>query len=219
MNAESLSVVVADDHPVFRKGLIEVLSEAGGLRVVGEAADGEAALWQIETHAPGLAILDLEMPKLSGLEVTEQIKQRGLSTIVIVLTMHRVRAMLERALQCGVRGYLLKDHAATDIATCIHLVMAGGTYISPGITGGGVDAKPLLGGHVAAGRGIARLTATELQVLKLIAAGQTTPAIAGALGIRPKTVEHHRSNICGKLDLTGTNALVRFAAEHRALLD
>lgn len=212
------SVVVADDHPLFRKGLIEALSEGGTLRIVGEAADGETALALIESQRPDIAVLDLEMPRAGGLEVAERVRDRGLATAVVVLTMHRSGAMLDRALQNGVRGYLVKDHAATDIMACIHLVLAGGTYISPGVRAESDGAPTALADQATAKRGMQRLTPTERRVLGRIADGGTTPMIAAALGISPKTVEHHRSNICAKLEITGSNALVRFAAGNRALL-
>jgi DNA-binding NarL/FixJ family response regulator len=212
------SVVVADDHPLFRKGLVEVLRESGVLNVVGEAANGESALTLIETHAPDVAVLDIEMPRMGGLEVAGKVRDKGLGTAVVLLTMHRSRGMLERALQNGVRGYVIKDNAATDIVNCLHLVMAGGTYISPGIETGSVRPAPLAE-QAATAKGLARLTPAERRVLRLIAEGRTSPAIATSLGISPKTVEHHRSNICGKLEISGMNALVRFAVEHRALLD
>lgn len=213
------SVVVADDHPLFRRGLVDLLAESGLFHVAGEAADGHDALALIERHAPDVAVLDLEMPKMSGLDVAAALREKQIATAVVVLTMHRSSAMLERALQNGVRGYLMKDNASTDIVSCIHLVLEGGTYISPGIKASAAQPAAVLGDQSSAARGVARLSPTERRVLQRIAAGETTPAIAATLGISPKTVEHHRSNICAKLEISGINALVRFAAEHRALLD
>jgi DNA-binding NarL/FixJ family response regulator len=207
-----LTVVIADDHPLFLRGLADVLKAAAGLNVVGEAAEGERALALIESLRPSVAIVDVGMPKLSGLDVARAVRDRGLDVGVVLLTMHDEPEILERALDSGVRGYVLKDTAVTDIVACVHYVAQGRTYISPGVSQHLVRRRAA---QSAPDRVGPSLTPVERRVLGLIARHRTTPQIAAELGIRSKTVENHRSNICKKLGVTGPNALVRYALEHR----
>jgi DNA-binding NarL/FixJ family response regulator len=180
---------------------------------VGEAADGAQALAMIEARRPRVAILDIGMPRLSGLDVAREVRARGLAVDVVLLTMHEEPEILERALEWGVRGYVLKDTAVSEIIACVHLIAVGKTYVSPGLPHRLLHQRaPATPGAQPA---LDALTPVERRVLSLIAAHRTTPQIAAELGVQPKTVENHRSNICKKLGVTGTNALVRFALLHR----
>ncbi|MFI5234627.1 MAG: response regulator [Gemmatimonadales bacterium] len=218
--SDGLTIVIADDHPLFRKGLAEVLRAEPQLEVVAEAAEGEAALAAIERFRPRLAILDVDMPKLTGPQVAEAIRERGLPTIPILLTMYAEADLLQRALDLGIKGYVLKDNAVGDIVACVHLVAEGRTYLSP--TASHLLLAPRADGPraVAPGSipGLDELTRAERAVLGRIARSLTTKEIAAELGSSPKTIENHRSHICAKLGLSGTNALVRFALEHRTAL-
>jgi DNA-binding NarL/FixJ family response regulator len=214
---EPITGVLADDHPLFRKGLADVVGADPSFRIVGQAGDGELALDLARRHRPRIAVLDIEMPKASGLVVAEAIRREGLGVTVVILTMYRDAGMLTRALDIGAKGYLLKDSAVTDIVACLHVVAAGRAYVSP------VLSTELLArraeGPAGAHAGPAGLTPAEQRVLRLIAQGQTSAAIAEALGISPKTVENHRSHICRKLGLHGPQALLRFALEHKTQLE
>lgn len=212
------SLVIADDHPLFRKGLVEVLREDGSWQIDADVGDGDAAVQAIQRHRPAIAVLDIDMPKRSGIEVAIAMREQGIPTTVVLLTMHKSREMLEGALRAGVRGYVLKEHASTTILACLNLVGEGGTYVSPGIGAVSEAAIHATANDSAAARAIAILSPTEREVARLIAANKTTKEIAVALAIKPKTVEHHRTNICAKLEIHGMNALVRFAAEHKTLL-
>lgn len=215
--SDALTIVIADDHPLFRKGLTEVLRAEAHFDVVAETGDGEAALAAITRFRPRLAILDVDMPKLDGLAVAEAIRERAPDTLPILLTMHAEGDLLRRALELGVRGYILKDNAVGDIVACANLVAEGRTYVSP-------TASHLLMARAAPVSrsapvpGLDALTRAEREVLRRIARSLTTKEIAAELGLSPKTIENHRSHICAKLKLTGTNALVRFALEHRTEL-
>ena len=210
---DPITIVLADDHPLFRKGLADVIAAESAFRIVGQAGDGETALELVRFHRPRIAILDIEMPKASGLVVAEAIRKEALGAQPVILTMHRDAAMLNRALECGARGYLLKDSAVTDIVSCLHMVAAGRAYISSALSSELIDGK---GGNVPGqDTALAKLTAAERRVLDLIAQGQTSAAIASALSISPKTVENHRSHICRKLGLQGPQALLRFALKLR----
>lgn len=213
---QPITVVIADDHPVFRKGLTDVLDADASLQIVGEAGDGEAALELVRRHRPRVALLDIDMPKASGLAVAEAVRREGLGTEVVILTMYRDAAMFRRALDVGAKGYVLKDSAATDISACLHMVASGRAYISPMLS------SELLERHAESPlrelAAVSGLTPAERRILRLIAQGLTSPGIAGALGISPKTVENHRLHICGKLGLHGPQGLLRFALERKALL-
>lgn len=214
--SEPITVVLADDHPLFRRGLTEVVGSDPAFRIVGEASDGGTALELVRQHRPRIAVLDIEMPSASGLAVAEGVRSEGLGTEIVILTMHRDARMLRRALDVGAKGYLLKDSAVTDIVACLHVVAAGRAYVSPALSTELLERAQAPVTELAA---LAALTAAERRVLRLIAHGQTSSAIAESLGIRPKTVENHRSHICRKLALRGPQALLRFALEHKTLLE
>jgi DNA-binding NarL/FixJ family response regulator len=208
-----ITVVVADDHPVFRKGLVDVLRGAGGVRVVGEAGDGETALQLIERTRPQVALLDLDLPRRSGLDVAQAVREQALPVHIAFLTMHAEGDLLRRALELGARAYLLKESAASDVLACLELVAVGRSYVSPSLS---EHLVPRGAATRRAATGLEGLSPAERRVLGLIAQGLSSKEIAGRLEITPKTVENHRSHICTKLGLRGTNALLRFALEHRS---
>jgi DNA-binding NarL/FixJ family response regulator len=210
---KSITVVIAEDHPVFRKGLTDIIAAEPAFRIVGEAGDGETALALVRRHRPHIALLDLEMPKASGLVVAETVRKEGLGTALVILTMHRDAEIFRKALDTGAKGYVLKDSAVTDVVACLHMVAAGRAYISPALS------SELLSRREEGGApGLAGLTPAERRVLRFIAQGLTSGAIAAELGITEKTVENHRQHICGKLGLRGPQALLRFALERKAQL-
>jgi len=214
---EPITVVIAEDHPVFRQGLTEVLGTDGTFRIVGQAGDGEVALELVRRLRPRIALLDVEMPKASGLVVAETIGREGLGAAIVILTMYKDARMFRRALDVGARGYVLKDSAATEIVACLHMVASGRAYISAALSSELLDrraAAPL--SELAA---LAELTTAERRVLRFITQDQTSTGIAAELGISPKTVENHRSHICRKLGLHGPQALLRFALGHKTLLE
>jgi DNA-binding NarL/FixJ family response regulator len=219
MNQPTLiTLIIADDHPLFRKGLREAIGEESDYIVIDEASDGQRAFELIERRKPRIAVLDIDMPRRSGLEVAAEVVKRGLKTDVIVLTMYEDAEHFEKAMEVGVVGYVLKDSAAGDILHCIRAVLSGRNYVSPTLT------QHLLKNHDKTRTGIDRklgltnLTATERKVLKLISQSKSTKEISEELFISTKTVSAHRSNICMKLNLHGTNALLKFALENKAVL-
>lgn len=213
-----ITVLIADDHPVFRGGLRQIIDRDADLRVLAEAADGEEALRSIRDLAPAVAVLDVDMPRMDGLEVARSVRAEGLATAIVILTMFREEKFFNAALDIGVKGYILKDSAAADILTCIHRVAAGENFISPVLSTYLVNRA----GGVSALReqnpGLQSVTPAELQVLKLIASGKTSKQIADALFVSPRTIEHHRSSISAKLDLRGGNALLQFAIKNQEKL-
>lgn len=214
---DAVTVLIADDHPLFRKGLVEVLDPDPSFRIVGEAGDGDTALALVRRHQPDIALLDIEMPKMGGLEVAATIRREGLVTRVVMLTMYRDAGIFRQALDLGARGYVLKDSAAVEIVACLHTVASGRAYMSPELSQELLERRTERLEPAVAGLG--DLTPSERRVLQLVASGLTTQEIAERLDNSPKTIENHRSHICQKLGLDGPQPLLRFALEHRNLLE
>lgn len=211
------TLVIADDHPLFRRGLAEVLAPEPGFRIVGQAGDGDSALALVRQHRPNIALLDVDMPKRSGLVVAEVLRSEAPDTSVVMLTMYRDAGIFRRALDVGARGYLLKDSAVVEIVACLHMVATGRAYISPALSTELLDRRDDL--SAPAFTALGQLTPAEAAVLKLIASGLTSAEIAESLGNSVKTIDNHRSHICQKLGLSGPQALLRFALEHKLLLE
>jgi len=214
----SVSLVVADDHPVFRKGLRQIIEEEPGFEILGEAGDGKQALDLIRELKPRVAILDIAMPAPDGLSVVRSLREENIAVEIIFLTVYREESIFQTALSLDVRGYVLKDSAPTDIVSAIRAVCQGEHYTSPLLTSylvknARTSAAPGSARH--AELGLADLSPAELRVLDLIAAYKTSKDIAEELGVSPRTIETHRSNICQKLGLNGHHALMKFALEHR----
>ena len=202
----SLRVLLADDHGIVREGFRLVL-EREGFQVVAEAADGHEAVRLAELHKPDVAVLDLSMPSLNGLDAGRQIVQRSNRRQgVIMLTMHKEEHQIVAALRAGIRGYIVKTHGARELALAIREVASGGIYMSPGVYGLVVGAY--LSGTEAA---TDPLTSREREVLQLVAEGKTTKQVAVVLGISAKTAECHRVRLMEKLDIHETATLVRYA--------
>ena len=211
----AMTVVIADDHVVFRQGLRAVLERPGDIVIRGEAADGQAALTVIDAVRPTIAILDIRMPGLDGLEVARRAVVTSPGTGLVILSMHDDEDLLDEALAIGVRGYVLKDDAVAEVVTCVRTVAAGGTFVSPRLT------RILLAQRTTRQhdtQDLDRLTRTERQVLRLIAEGRSSRQIAETMSVSVRTAESHRYHICQKLGISGTHALIRFAARNHDLL-
>jgi len=217
-DANKLSIVIADDHPVFRVGLREIIESEPGFQVVGAAGDGEQALEMIATLRPAIAILDVSMPKLDGLAVARKLASAEPAVGVILVTMYREQKLFTQALEAGVKGYVLKDSAATDIISCIKAVAAGQNYVSPELTTYLVNRVREAEIAELPRSDLQGLTTTELRILSLLADYKTSKEIAQDLFISPRTVDTHRNHICQKLDIHGSHALMKFALAHKDLL-
>lgn len=217
-NSISVKIIIADDHPVLRRGLRQIIEEDSGCIIVGEAGNGEEALAMIEEKKPDVALLDITMPRMTGLQVARIVQDRGLATKLAILTMNADELIFNEAMDLGVLGYILKENAAGEILNSIKTVAEGKYYISPSISGILVKRSQKRQDALDSIPGLADLTPTEIRILKLIAGNKTSKEIANDLCISYKTVENHRTNTTKKLGLSGNNALLRFAIEHKSLL-
>jgi DNA-binding NarL/FixJ family response regulator len=194
-----ITVLIADDHPIFRRGLRQIIETDLGIKVVAEAGDGEAALAALQQHEPHVAVLDVDMPNRDGFDVMQTIRAKRLPVAVIFLTMHKDERIFNKALDAGVTGYVLKDSAITEIVAGIKAVAAGQNYVSPAMSTSLL--KRAARAALPLPPGVDDLTPTERRVLKLIAEYKTSKEIATELFISTRTVEHHRANISLKLNL------------------
>lgn len=210
---DKASVLIADDHPIFRSGLRAVIESAPSFQVVGEASDGEEAVRMASVLRPEIVVLDYNMPELNGFEVLKELAKLKLASQSIMLTMHNEEAMFAKAFELGVRGYVLKDSASVDIINCLHAVSKGQIYASPAVTT--FLYKRASRPEKTAG-GIGSLTPSERMILRLISDYKTSREIAEELGVSVRTIENHRANIAGKLGIQGNHALFKFAFENRS---
>lgn len=215
---EHITVVIADDHPIVLKGLREELLGDSELRIVGQAMDGEMALAQIREHRPHVAVLDVGMPRMSGLDVVRRMKEEAIETAVIILTVYDDEGIFSKAIDLGVMGYILKDCAALDIIRGIKRVANGDYFISPALTNRLVKTSHALDAQAEQRLGLHLLTASERRILRLIASDKSTKEIAEELSISPRTVNSHRTGISTKLHLSGSFSLLRFAMENKAYI-
>ena len=216
--SREIRILIADDHPIFRRGLRMVVEADPRLKVVAEAEDGAAALAGVEGLRPDVAVLDVNMPAPDGLAIARRIRDERWAVAPVFLTMHRDEALFNAALDAGVRGFVLKDGAADEIVGCVKAVAAGQSYISPALSGHLLGRRGRAGEFARRTPSVNDLTAAERRVLRLIAEAKSNKEIAETLFISVRTVEHHRSNICSKLGLTGKNALLAFALTHKSEL-
>jgi len=200
-----IRVIVADDHVIFRQGLLNLLQGSKHIAVAGEAGAGPETINLVTKEKPDIAILDISMPGFDGFEILQRIQSQGIKTKVIFLTMYNDTLTAKKALQSGAAGYVLKDNAFEDLLYAISTVSAGGTFISPSVS------KSILKAPANEGKESQILTLRECEVLRLISSGLTNKQIADKLFISVKTVETHRTNIMQKLDVHTIAELVRYA--------
>ncbi|MEO8211453.1 MAG: response regulator transcription factor [bacterium] len=215
---KKIQIIIADDHPIFRGGLKQIIEDEDDIQIIGEAADGEKALEIIKEKTPEIAILDVDMPKKTGFEVLKELNKINSPVKVIFLTMYKEENLFDEAMNNGIKGYVLKESAADDICECIRLVANGDYAISPLISNFLVKRLTLMDKLKKDKPSIDDLTQMERKILKLVSENKTSKDIADELFISPKTVESHRSNISKKLELQGSLSLVRFALENKSIL-
>ncbi len=209
-----IKVLLADDHQIFRQGLYSMLQKTDGIEVVGDASDGQDALKQIENLKPDVAILDVAMPGLEGIEVSRRIKKSLPSTRILMLSMHADKFYAVEALKAGALGYLLKEESFDRLIDAVKAVYDGQTYLSPSLESAVMqDMTQFKRPQVDSPGSV--LTDREREILKLITEGLTNQEIAEKLCISAGTVDTHRKNIMAKLDIHSVAALVRYAIKHK----
>lgn len=206
-----LRILLADDHTIVRQGLRKVLEERPEWEVVAEAADGREAVRLAEQHRPDVAVMDVAMPLLNGIEATRQIKRRVPDTRVLVLSMHADDAYVTQILQAGATGYLLKDSADVDLVKAVTEAGSGRSFFSPAIAGAMLDDYRRQVTDKVAGNRYALLSEREREVFQLIAEAKTNKEIAALLYVSPSTVETHRAHIMDKLDVHSAAEIVLYA--------
>ncbi|HJS20577.1 MAG TPA: response regulator transcription factor [Anaerolineales bacterium] len=206
----SVTVLLADDHPIVRQGLRHLLQAESNLQVVGEASSGLEAVRLVEKFKPNVLIVDVVMPELNGLEVIRQVKERSPQTCCIVLSMQSADVYVVEALKAGSLGYVLKETGPSELVDAIHQVIEGRRYLSPRISERLIDVLIESTGK-AASDPYQTLTNREREVLQMAAEGMSSAGIAKRLSISPRTAELHRGRMMNKLGLHKQSELIRYA--------
>jgi DNA-binding NarL/FixJ family response regulator len=213
---DTITVLIADDHPVFRKGLRAIIEAEANMEVIFEAGDGQSALDMIREKTPAIAVLDLDMPKINGLDIAKQVISEELPTSIIILTMYDDEDLFNRAMDLGAMGYLIKETAVDDVVRGINVVVEGGYFVSPRLSNHVIKQNTSLNHATSERLGLLKLTPAERRILRLIADDMSSSDIAEKLSISIKTVEQHRTNINRKLKISGHYSLLRFALQHKS---
>ena len=209
-----VTVMIVDDHPLLRHGLRDFIGRNSRFKIIGEASDGEEALRQVACLKPQVTILDIDMPRVNGLETMRAIRQLPFSVKIIVLTMYKEEDMFNAAMDLGAKAYILKENAANDVVAALEKVDSGETFISASMLGAGNRRSDRVRQLLLSKPQIEALTPAERRILKLIGEDYTSKEIADLLKLSVRTVDNHRQHICNKLKLHGTHSLLKFAFDN-----
>ena len=213
-----VKVLIVDDHPLLRRGVRDVIGHSSHFMVIGEAPDGEEALRQLVSLKPEIVILDIDMPRLNGLETIRAIRQQPFEVKVIILTMYNEEDMFNAVLDLGAKAYVLKENAANEIMAALEKVDRGESFLSPVMFEAGKRRSERVRELLLSKPQIEALTPAERRILKLIGEDYTSKEIADRLKLSVRTVDNHRQHICNKLKLHGTHSLLKFAFDNSAYL-
>ena len=215
---QEVTILIVDDHPLLRRGVRDVIAENPRFRIVGEASDGEDAMRQVLSLKPEIAIVDIDMPRLNGLEMLRSLRQLLFPVTTIILTMYREEDMFNAAMDLGAKAYVVKDNAANDVLAALEKVARGETFLSSAMRDAGRRRSDRVQELLLSKPQIETLTPSERRILKLIGEDYTSKEIADFLHLSVRTVDNHRQNICRKLNLHGTHSLLKFAFDNSAYL-
>jgi len=215
---QEVTVLIVDDHPLLRRGLRDVIGEKSRFRIIGEASDGNEALRLLAGLKPQVAIIDIDMPGLNGLETIRALRQLPVAVKVIILTMYKEEDMFNAAMDLGAKAYVLKENAANEIVAALEKVERGEPFVSALMLEAGQRRSERVRGLLLCKPQIESLTPAERRILKLIGEDFTSKEIADRLQLSVRTVDNHRQHICNKLKLHGTHSLLKFAFDHSAYL-
>jgi len=218
MNRKPIEIVIADDHTIVRQGLRKLLEEEDFLEITGEAMNGREAVQIVQTLEPDIVIMDIAMPILNGIEASRQIKQSGLKTRVIILSMHDHTRYIRELLSIGVSGYLLKDALSHDIIQAIKAAVKGETYLSPSISSRVIEDYVGMNKKTSQDELYNTLTNREREVFQMMVEGYPTKKISEMLCLSPSTVKSHRSKIMEKLKMENISKLIQYAI-HLGIID
>ncbi len=213
-----IKLLIVDDHPVFRRGLRQIIEEHPRFVIVGEASDGKMGLRMVSELKPDVAVVDIDMPQLNGLEMVRALQRVNSPVSVLVLTMYKEQDMFDAAMDLGVKAYVLKENAVDDLLQALEKAVVGETFVSSSMSLVHQRRSSRVQQLLLSKPQIEDLTAAERRILKLIAEDRTSKEIADQLGISVKTVENHRLSICHKLNLHGSHSLLKFAFDHKSHL-
>jgi two-component system, NarL family, response regulator NreC len=208
-------VLICDDHELFREGVKSVLQDEAWIEIVAEARNGREAVALAAREEPDVALMDIDMPEMTGLEATQRIRDAGLRTRVLILTVYCEDELVARCLDAGASGYVLKDEPASQLVYAIRTVSRGGRYLSPSAAESVIAWTLTVGGANKARTRYESLTPREREILKLLADGRSAKDVAAALSISIKTVDAHKTNLMRKLGVHDRTELVKYAFQNR----
>jgi len=215
---QEVTVLIADDHPLLRRGLRDVIGENSRFKIVGEASDGQEALRLLASLKPQIVIVDIDMPRCNGLETLREIRQLSFPVKVVILTMYKEEDMFNTAMDLGAKAYVLKENAANEIVSALEKVDGGEAFVSTLMLEAGQRRSERVRELLLSKPQIESLTPAERRILKLIGEDYTSKEIADRLKLSVRTVDNHRQHICNKLKLHGTHSLLKFAFDKSAYL-
>ena len=215
---QQISILIVDDHPLLRRGVRDSIAENPGFRIIGEASDGEDAMRLVSSLKPDIAIVDIDMPRLNGLEMLRALRHLPFAVKTVILTMYKEEDMLNAALDLGAMAYVVKENAVNDVLAALEKVARGETFLSSMMWEAGERRSDRVQQLLLSRPQIETLTPSERRILKLVGQDYTSKEIANVLNLSVRTVDNHRQNICHKLNLHGTHSLLKFAFDHSAHL-
>lgn len=216
--AQETTILIVDDHPLLRRGVRDVIEGTPRLRIAGEASDGEDAMRLAISLKPDVIVLDIDMPRLNGLEVLRALRGLGFPVKPVILTMYKEEDMFNAAMDLGAAAYVVKENAVNEVVAAIEKVIRGETFLSSIMLEAGQRRGERVQQILLSKPQIETLTPSERRILKLVGQDYTSKEIANSLELSVRTVDNHRQNICRKLNLHGTHSLLKFAFDNSAYL-